>query len=164
MLYYKYKHDKGECMSTSYYERNKEKILKQRKERYDNDPEYKQKSLQQTKQWRLDHADEMKVHRQRWEHSNPEWIMYHNAKRRARDANVPFDISFKDIQIPDVCPILQIKLSSEDRETTPSLDRIIPSLGYTKDNIQVISMRANRIKNDGTLEEFKAIIKYLESH
>ena len=151
-------------MTISYYERNKEKILKQRKEQYNNDPEFRQKRLEQTKQWRLDHADKMKEHRKKWEHSNPAWIMYHNAKRRASDLNLPFDITYKDIVIPEVCPILNIQLSNTDRETTPSLDRIIPSLGYTKNNIQVISMRANRLKNDGTLAEFQAIVSYLESH
>jgi hypothetical protein len=45
---------------------------------------------------------------------------------------------------------------------SPSLDRIVPELGYVKGNVRVISDRANRIKRDATLEELRAIVKYVE--
>jgi len=31
-----------------------------------------------------------------------------------------------------------------------------------KGNVQVISNRANHLKNNGTLEEFRAIVQYME--
>ena len=40
-----------------------------------------------------------------------------------------------------------------------SLDRIDSSKGYVKDNIWVISHKANSIKNNATLTELKLIIK-----
>ena len=36
-------------------------------------------------------------------------------------------------------------------------------LGYTADNIRVISWRANRLKSDGTLEDFIRIAQYLSN-
>jgi hypothetical protein len=45
-----------------------------------------------------------------------------------------------------------------------SVDRIDNNSGYTKDNIKVISFRANRLKSNGTLEEFEQIVKYLSSN
>ena len=35
----------------------------------------------------------------------------------------------------------------------PSLDRRDTSLGYVKGNVEIISRKANRMKNDGTLDD-----------
>lgn len=69
--------------------------------------------------------------------------------------------------IPEFCPILGIKMSYgpfAERDSSPSLDKIIPELGYVKGNIAVICFRANRFKSDGTLDELRAIVKYMEEH
>lgn len=44
----------------------------------------------------------------------------------------------------------------------PTLDRIIPNKGYVKGNIQIISQRANVIKNDASAEEIMKVAKYME--
>ena len=71
--------------------------------------------------------------------------------------------------VPDVCPILGIELNYDGSgkegysrdDSSPSIDKIVPSLGYTEGNIHIISWRANRIKNDGTWEELIAIGEYI---
>lgn len=35
--------------------------------------------------------------------------------------------------------------------------------GCIKDNIKIISWRANNLKSNGTLKEFKKLIRYMES-
>jgi hypothetical protein len=88
------------------------------------------------------------------------------AKQRAKNKNLPFDLVVDDIVIPEFCPILGIKLAPSKNapsDGSPSLDRINNSLGYVKGNVHVISCRANRIKNDSSLEELKLVVKYLES-
>ena len=56
--------------------------------------------------------------------------------------------------IPDVCPVLGIPLDQDPKgkgersDNSPSLDKFIPSLGYVKGNIHIISWRANHLKND----------------
>lgn len=75
----------------------------------------------------------------------------------------------EDINVPDVCPMLGIQLNYDGvgeggwsrKDNSPSLDRINNKLGYTKDNIQIISWRANRIKNDSTPEELIKIAIYM---
>lgn len=88
--------------------------------------------------------------------------MIRGAKLEAKKKNIPFDISAKDLSIPEVCPVLGIAIKvSENRPTdnSPSLDKIKPHLGYVKDNVRIISYRANRLKSDATLSE---VLKLLE--
>jgi len=75
----------------------------------------------------------------------------------------------EQISLPTHCPILGLELNYDGKgvqsfvrgEDSPSLDQIIPSKGYTVDNVQVISWRANRIKNDATPEELMKIAQYM---
>ena len=69
-----------------------------------------------------------------------------SAQNRARSRNIEINISIEDIIVPEFCPALGIKLEvSPNRASpnSPSLDRIVPELGYIKGNIQVISNKAN---------------------
>lgn len=43
----------------------------------------------------------------------------------------------------------------------PGFIDLIPSLGYVKGNIDIISYRANMIKNCGTIEEHMKIVQYM---
>lgn len=93
--------------------------------------------------------------------------LYYRAKDRANKQGIPFTISKQDVVIPEFCPILGVKLfsgSMKERNNSPSLDRIIPELGYVLGNIAVISHLANRIKNTGTAEEHRKIADWMESH
>lgn len=42
-----------------------------------------------------------------------------------------------------------------------SIDRIFPHLGYVKNNIQVISHKANRMKNSATLDELELFARWV---
>jgi hypothetical protein len=108
-----------------------------------------------------------KEYRNKWNEKNPAYIMYHNAKRRSKEFGLPFDLDWKAIEIPDVCPVLGIPMfkgAAGGCENSPSLDRIHPEKGYVNGNVTVISAKANRLKNDGTLEDFQAIVRYLLEH
>lgn len=91
--------------------------------------------------------------------------MYNTTKSRAKAKGVPFDIEITDIVIPDFCPVLGIPLESSGKITdnTPSIDKLVPTLGYVKGNINVISFKANRIKNDSTPEELEAVLSWVKS-
>lgn len=92
-------------------------------------------------------------------------VLFFNAKRRAKRKGVPFDIEKSDVIIPEYCPILNIKLQVNDKcagDSSATLDRIIPEKGYVKGNVQVISYRANTIKNNATIEELQKIIDYMK--
>jgi len=91
---------------------------------------------------------------------------FQNKKHNSWRLGIPFDITFEDIKFPTHCPILGIELNyyflKGCDDANPTFDRINPKLGYIKGNVHVISHRANRIKNDSTLEELKKLVHYLE--
>lgn len=89
--------------------------------------------------------------------------MFYDARKRAQRFDLPFDLDPEKIIIPTVCPVLGISLDGITRDTTPSLDRMVPGLGYVTGNVRVISFRANRIKSDASGAELRAILAYMES-
>lgn len=65
------------------------------------------------------------------------------------------------------CPLLGIELSYDKfvgntPQNYATLDRIDATKGYEKGNVQIISYRANTLKNSATLEELKIIVKNWE--
>ncbi len=134
-----------------YYRKNKDKLRKAFKESYEKlkeNPKAYEKHLQAGRDWRR---------------SNPEDNMLQQARKRAKEKELEFNLDVSDIIIPTHCPVLGIKLERLDKRHSgsPSLDRIDNTKGYIKGNIAVISWRANSIKKDATLEELKAIVNYL---
>ena len=75
------------------------------------------------------------------------------AKSRAKKKNIFFDLSEEDIVVPDVCPVFKKPFILGDPDWTYSLDRILPDLGYVEGNVLVVSIRANVIKNNASVEE-----------
>lgn len=85
-----------------------------------------------------------------------------NAKRRGEECS----LELNDIVIPEYCPVLGIKLepgSRSHQDCSPSVDRIDSTKGYFKDNVWIISARANRIKNNATIEEIGMLYEALKS-
>lgn len=79
-----------------------------------------------------------------------------DAKYRAKKYDIELDIELVDIIVPDNCPILGIPLFCNRKHSgpnSPSIDRIDSSKGYIKNNIQVISHKANTMKSDATPKE-----------
>lgn len=98
---------------------------------------------------------------------NPHNYICAAARRRARMLGQEFDITWRDIIIPDKCPILGIPLfftPGKNSANSPSLDRVNNDRGYTKDNIQVISYEANRMKSDHTIETLERVLEYIKNH
>ena len=88
--------------------------------------------------------------------------LYNNAYKRAIAQNIEFDLISEDIKLVTMCPFLGVQLeylNSESADYSPSLDRIDPNLGYTKNNIQVVSFLANRMKNSASIEQLLTFSK-----
>lgn len=91
---------------------------------------------------------------------HPEKYLLWGIRYRCRKKNIPFDLTEEDIVIPEFCPALGIPLyrnrgGKKHTDNSPSVDRIVPELGYVKGNIQIISQKANTMKTNATLKELK---------
>lgn len=102
-------------------------------------------------------AEKNKRDLERMRQERPQASMYYNARNRARKGGYPCTITMDDIVIPAVCPVLGIPLQvgtgRDNLPNAPTLDKIDPSLGYVPGNVQVISRKANAVKQDATREE-----------
>jgi hypothetical protein len=87
---------------------------------------------------------------------------------------VPFDLVLQDLIdiATDECPILHTPFvwgasglgKGKTRPDSPTLDRILPELGYVKGNVAFLSYRANRIKDNGTMQEHYDIADFIWKH
>ena len=119
-----------------------------RKRHYKNHPEYYKAKRQQRREQALEKGILARI------------------KSRAKSNNIPFNLTLEDIIVPDRCPVLNIPLVKNHGHKgyfadSPSVDRIIPELGYTKGNIRVISNRANLLKNNATVQELELVLNDL---
>lgn len=89
--------------------------------------------------------------------------LFYAAKTRAKNKKITFTITIEDVIIPLNCPVFEIPLDHRDRQHAPTLDRINNNLGYVPNNIKVISAKANRLKNNGSIEDFEKILRYMKN-
>lgn len=92
------------------------------------------------------------------------------AKRRAKKAGRTYSLDLSKLEMPKYCPITGIELAYPTSDTkldsqgprvdSVSLDRIDNDVGYTNENVRVISYSANRIKGDMTREQIEALYYY----
>ena len=96
------------------------------------------------------------------------YSMLASAKARAKRAGVPFALSLSDFPntLPTRCPVLGIPIYKGENgrmtDNSPSLDRIVPELGYIPSNVVVISYKANAIKRNATPQEIRRVADFYE--
>ena len=87
------------------------------------------------------------------------------AKQRAKRGGYPCTLTLDDFHIPEVCPVLGIEITlggegGKAIDSSPSLDKIVPSLGYVPGNCIVTSHRANTLKSNATVPEMEALYRF----
>jgi hypothetical protein len=106
---------------------------------------------------------------------NPIPQMLSNAKTRAKQKNLPFDINTKYLKSifpkDNVCPVLNIPFQlgymNEDKKNkdyAPSLDRIIPEKGYVKGNLVFVCNIVNRVKSDSSIEILEKTLNFYKKY
>jgi len=97
----------------------------------------------------------------------PAYQMFAHARERARAQGLPFNLEVSDVVIPAECPLLNIPLTKGKGRSTrnsPTLDKVVPSLGYVKGNVRVISKMANAMKQDATEQELQTFFNNLKTY
>jgi hypothetical protein len=93
--------------------------------------------------------------------------MLRRVKYRAAKRHLNFNLTLAHLESlkVDVCPVLGIKLQyggGSLSDNSASVDRRDNTKGYIVGNVFIISHRANVIKNFGTVDEHRRVIKYMQ--
>ena len=141
-----------------YYIKNQEKKLERQRKRY---AENREKVLERQREYRA---------------ANPEKDttknLFRNAKNRAKAKGLPFTLT-KEWVVERIewgkCELSGIPFNLEvGREVSgpfsPSIDKIVPELGYTPENCRVILCGINLLKMNGTDEGMFHIAEQLTQH
>ena len=124
--------------------------------------EQKAERIEYQRQWFSEHPEYNREKMAESAARNPIRFMVNAAKQRAAKLEVPFDLDWRQIEIPELCPVFGIPLKKAKgkgpRSGSPSLDRLVPALGYVHSNVRVISQDANVIKNSKTSDEMRAYV------
>lgn len=95
-------------------------------------------------------------------------VLYNRLKASAKKRNIEFNLSVTDmyhIDYPLTCPILGIRMTfnkGKVQDSSYSVDRIDNTIGYQLDNIQIISYRANTLKNNASASEMQMLSEYFK--
>jgi hypothetical protein len=90
-----------------------------------------------------------------------------SAKERSIKQNVSFDLTLDYLEsiTTDECPVFKTPFvwgqSNGKHPYRPSLDKVVPELGYVRGNVVFISLKANTIKQDITEKELYAVADWL---
>ena len=91
-------------------------------------------------------------------------------KSRCKKNGIPFNLTYEFLESisTERCPVFGTQFiwraqgtGRGPKENTPSLDRIIPELGYVQGNVAFISTLANLIKQNVTEKELYAVADWL---
>lgn len=149
----------------AYNQKNKEKAQQHRKSYYE-----KNADVCKEKSRAVYHTDltlsREKLNKRR---VNVPWkIMCSSAKGRSNKQGLEFSLTPEYIKSiwpeNNCCPVFGTKFTKanigDSRDASPSLDRIVPSLGYVEGNVIVVSLLANRMKNNGSLQQLKRLYDF----
>ena len=94
--------------------------------------------------------------------STPE-SLWKTSRGRSILRKIPFRITVDDISsvVGPVCPVFGVPWTPEG-PYRPTLDRIIPEVGYVPGNIVVVSDLANRIKSDAPIHQIRQVLSFYE--
>lgn len=95
-------------------------------------------------------------------------IRMRSCRARAREKELPFDLTTGYLESiwTGICPAFGVSLSIDAKRGEvghAQLDRIDPGKGYVQGNVEWLSERANRIKDDATIEDLERILEWLRS-
>ena len=135
---------------------------------------YKRKHPKYWEGWNKTRSKEDGAKWQRqWRSDNPQGNLVILARARAKARSLPCTITVATLVWPTHCPIFGMELDYNKtppgerqhakRDAFPTLDRKVPALGYVPGNVFVLSYKANRLKQDSSIEQLEALLSYMKS-
>lgn len=93
-------------------------------------------------------------------------------RQRAREQGVPFDADyFSTERVAEMlcsqkacsCCKRALDFSGENKKMSPSFDKVVPSLGYTKENTAILCYECNTRKNNSTAADLRMIADFIDN-
>jgi hypothetical protein len=144
------------------YFRQSDKLYKRELRKTPENKEYR-------KQYNIKNKEKIKAFDRNRMDNRPEYFLWSSARKRARN-KLEFSITEADVKEllnTTICPLRNTQFERGIKgpaDNSKSLDRIDNTKGYIKDNIQIISYRANIIKNNTDLNLFRTIVNGLKNY
>jgi hypothetical protein len=141
--------------------RNRDKHSATRRAKRQEDPA---KYNEYMRDYRDRNRETLKKYDKEYRNKNRARILYSQARTRAGKKGIEFTIDVTDIVIPERCPVFGVRLGAGVNgpvDYSPTIDRVDPRKGYVKGNVWVISAKANRCKNNATVEELQQLVAAL---
>lgn len=91
---------------------------------------------------------------------------YNVIRHKCQRDGIKFDFTVDDLApFPLECPVLGLEIDYFKKghggsNYSPSIDRMTPEDGYVKGNVRIISQKANRLKQDSSIEEQIRLLAY----
>ena len=128
----------------------------------------REKSKERWEKWASNNPDKVYDTMVNWRDTNRAYWICYQAKNRDKREGMDFDLDWKELIIPEICPVLGIPLYPSPKggpgvcPNSPTLDRKDNSKGYTKDNVCIISWQANKWKSDMSISDVENLLRYMK--
>jgi len=148
---------------------NRETVNERNRKRYAANPERaRERGRANTQRYRKAHRDTLRIRdRQRYA-GDPPRALLSLARKRAKSYGVPCTLTLMDVRAlhaPMRCSATGLPLAhatSRPRALSPSLDRIVPALGYVPGNVRLVCHAFNlRRRNDPVSQDFRHALRVL---
>lgn len=102
-------------------------------------------------------------------------ILRQGILKRSKEKNLPCDLEILTVSYFNQilrsnsfckCCGIELDCSFKDQvnDRSPTVDKIVPTLGYVISNIAIICWKCNVIKKDATLLELKSLLTWMSNH
>lgn len=154
-----------------YFQRNRETVLRKATEWRDT-PERRAEAAAASRAWHAvnkEHANPRRKERIAVQRTTYPWqTLIHSAKARAAKQGLPFDLTdeWGANTWTGVCALTKLPFMlgirrPVSRTFAPSIDKIIPSLGYVRGNCRFVLWAVNAFKYDGTDDDMYRVAEAL---
>lgn len=100
----------------------------------------------------------------KWRSENVAKALLKSARYGAQTRGLEFSITLDDIAVPERCPVFGFEFTiGMKRSTSASIDRIDNTKGYIHGNVVVVSVKANHVKSDCSIDELRKLVSFYES-
>lgn len=120
---------------------------------------YRERNREYMREKRRANPAEACIKEAEYRERNPAMRLLQSTRNSSKLKELEHNIEISDLVLPEYCPYLGIKIdyTAGNGKTLqkPSVDRIDPTKGYIKGNVEVVSSLANTMKNKATKEQLQ---------